>query len=465
MFAPAPFPALSIRRVAQAGVMILGLPGLLWGQQAPSGLDHDFPQGIVETLPPDEASSALASGQPLAPELGAALAGENTTLGTNDIVTRLPLSTNRLVSQPLAVRSPRDPLAERSRPKARVQFQIRGGVEHNDNVFISDEDEVDDVVFTVAPTLAVNAGDFRQQEASYLSAAYTATGSAYAGNEADESLDHLLHVSGQLKRKKTSIPYEAQFTHETGSFVDVGSRDTVDTYGGRIGLDHTISSKLSLGVSGEYSATDYRLFADSDQYLVDAYVNYHPSRKTTLSGVYRYSNAKTEGSESQSFNAALARAVINPTAKLNALFEAGVAVSSLDKGDRSDFIYRLALAYQPNRRQRFTLSALRQPSTSAFTVGSGYIENGVQLTFEQALGKKTRLVLNGGYQLQDYFAAEEGVSIDRRDDYFVFSTLLAYDINSQWQAELYYFYSDNDSNRSHLEFSNQRVGMGLTWSY
>lgn len=453
-------------------LLALGVASLLGAPFASHAQDSgitdsvtELPQTLEDTLEPDEESQALSSSQALAPELGASLAGEEVTLETTDIATRLSLSTNRTTSQPLAVRTPRDPLSRRTQPRSKVEFQVRGGVEYDDNVFITQDDKVDDVAITVSPTLAVNSGDFRRRQASYISAAYTATGVYYVDDTTDEQLDHAGQVSGQWKRKRATVPFQLQYTRETGSFIDVAGRDTAEDFGGRIGLDYELSSKFAVGVSGEYAATNYELFADSDQYLVDAYLSYQPSRKVILSGVYRYRDAKTDGSDNQTYNAGIARATLLPNSKWRGVVEGGVAFSQLSKGDRSDFIYRLALAYQPNTKQRFSVEAGRRPSTSAFTAGSGYIENGIRMTYEQALGSRTRLVLDGGYQMQDYFAAEEGVSIDRRDEFFTFSALLAYDLSTHWQAEVYYTYSDNDSNDPLVGFDNQRIGMGLTWTY
>lgn len=430
--------------------------------QTTEDLAPPFPRSLADTLPAEEETSALAIEDPLAPGLGAALAGEDTIL---ERTTAPPPFAAQPLSRPGALRSPKDPLQERRRKKSAFGFQIRSSVEYNDNVSISSDDPEGDVVIILAPTLSANAGDYREQQATYLSAAYTATGSAYTSGSTEDTFDHLLEVSGQWKHKKTTMPFQAHFTRESGAYLDLGGRDTATSYGGRLGVEHALSSKLSLGVSGEYAATDYELFADFYTYIADAYVKVHFSRKTALSGVYRYRFSKTEDAAGQTYQALLMRLDARPTAKISGLAEAGAAFGRFDNSRRTDLIYRLALAYQPNRRQRLSLEAIRQPDTSAFTVGSGIISNGVQLVFEQAIGKKTRLILNGGYQLQDYFAAEEGVSTDRKDEYLSFSALLVYEINPHWQAELHYAYGNNDSNESLLGFNNQRAGVGLTWTY
>ena len=38
-------------------------------------------------------------------------------------------------------------------------------------------------------------------------------------------------------------------------------------------------------------------------------------------------------------------------------------------------------------------------------------------------------------------------------------------LNAHWQAQVYYTYANNDSSDPLVEFDNQRVGMGLTWTY
>ena len=449
-----------------ASILALAISTMPLWAQSPGDAFGQLPSGFESSLTPDDDASALIDGGAvLAPDLGGSLTDEAPSAVGTTVVEPIPLFDQGIVGQPTVVGNTRDPLAARRKAKSNVQFQIRTGIEYNDNVFIDGQDKDDDVAFTIAPTLSVNAGDFRNQQAAYLSAAYTATGSAYLKNTTPETLDHLLQFQGQLKEKKITIPFAIQLSRETGAFLDLGGRDTAESYGGRLGIEYALGPKVSLGGAAESSMTDYEIFADFHSFLAEAYVNYRISSKTTVSGVYRFADSKTDGADNQSYQAALVRVDARPTAKINARAEAGVAFSSLSKGDRSDLIYRVGVAYQPNSKQRLSMEAVRQPSTSAFTVGSGFINNGLQVTFEQALGHKTRLLLNGGYQHQDYFAAEEGVTADRQDDFFVFSSLLAYDINPHWQAELYYTYSSNESNDTTLDFDNQQVGMGLNWIY
>jgi hypothetical protein len=338
-------------------------------------------------------------------------------------------------------------------------------VEYDNNIFIDGDSPEGDFIVVIAPRLAVNAGDYKQQQASYLSAAYTATASEYLSNTTEETLDHLVEVSGQWKRAKLTMPFAARFARETGTYLDLGTRDTAEFYDVQLGAKYRLSSKYAVGILGEYAATEYERAANFDDHLVEAYLSYNYSSKTAISTVYRYNQSQTDGADAQTYQAALLRFRTQPTRKLSGVVETGAAFSRLGNGDRSDLVYRLAFAYQPNSRQRLTLQALREPSTSSFTVGSGSINNALQLSYEHAMGNRLRLVLSGAYQLSDYFAADEGVFTDREEEYLTFSTLLAYDINPHWQAELFYTYSDNQSKDASLAFDNQRVGLGLTWLY
>lgn len=438
------------------GGAFLSMASSSYAQGLTPSLANEVPTGLVaEDLPsaliPDDDFSSTS------------LADESRPTASGEALSR-DFATERL-RQPSVVGVPRDPLSARRKTQSKVGISIRGGLEYNDNVFASNEDTEDDVVAVLAPTLSVNAGDFRGREGAYLSAAYTATASAFLNDTADNTVDHLLEVNGQWKRKRLTIPFELRAAQETGAFRDIGGRDTAQSYGGRVGLEYEASSKLSFGLSGEYSATDYDLFADFESAVAEAFVGYNVTGRLTVSGVYRYSDANAQGADGQSYQAALIRVNAQPSSKVTAFAEVGMAFSSLSKGDRNDLIYRAGVAIQPTSKQRIAFEAVRLPSTSSFTVGSGFINNGFQVTYEQALGSRTRVVLTGGYELQDYFAADEGVSTDRQDDYFSFSSLLAYDLNDHWQAQLYYTYANNDSSSPLVEFDNQRVGMGVSWTY
>lgn len=423
-------------------------------------LASELPSSLVA----DETDNALAPDEDLSAALTGSL-GADTRSSSGQVVAPVQPFENERLQQPRVAGAPRDPLSARRKTKSKVYVSVRAGIEYNDNVFASGDDEESDVVAILAPTLSVNAGDFRGREATYLSAAYTATASAYLEDTANDTLDHLLEVGGQWKRRRLTVPFDLRVSRETGAFLDIGGRDTAESYGGRLGIEYAASSKMTFGLSGEYSTTEYSLFANFESAVAEAYVGCNVTSKLTLSGVYRYSDAKSQGSDGQSYQAALVRVNTQPNSKLTAFAEAGLAFSSLGKGDRNDLIYRVGVAMQPTSKQRIAFEAVRQPSTSSFTTGSGFINNGVQLTYEQAVGARTRFVVTGGYEMQDYFAADEGTSTDRADDYFVFSSLLSYDVNAHWQAQLYYTYANNDSGDPLVEFDNQRMGMGLTWTY
>ena len=289
-------------------------------QRPVSALASDFPSSLVA----DETDNALAPDEELSAALTGSL-GDDTRSSSGQVVVPERLFENERLQQPRVTGTPRDPLSARRKTKSKVYVSVRGGIECNDNVFASGDNEESDVVAILAPTLSVNAGDFRGREATYLSAAYTATASAYLEDTANDTLDHLLEVGGQWKRKRLTIPFDLRVWRETGAFLDIGGRDTAESYGGRLGIEYAASSKMTFGLSGEYSTPDYSIFADFESAVAEAYVGYNVTSKLTLSGVYRYSDAKAQGADGQSYQAALVRVNAQPNAKVTAFAEAGLA--------------------------------------------------------------------------------------------------------------------------------------------
>ncbi len=419
--------------------------------------------GIIEALRPGgaEVTTQPLSASPATPLGSAGSVGESISAPSGVTSIGGTLFDDLAVD----VGRPRDRLSPQTLPESPLEFELNSSIEYNDNIFIDAEDEVSDAVFVISPTLRLSGGDYQKRQAAFLTAAYTATGTVYVDDTADETLDHLVELIGQWRHNKLSVPVRANFSRRTSAFVDIGDRDTATAYSLGGGLDYQISSKLSAGFLVDYFARDYERFADSDTTLVDAYINYRISDKTETGLIFRYSDSGIDGAASQKYQAGLARVRYLPSNKLRLEAEVGAAFSDLQRGNRADLIYRLAAIYQPSARRRFALEARRQPSTSSFTIGSGFINNGLQLSYTQAIANKLRLQLTGGYQVQDYFSADEGVTIDRKDDYFLLSSLLSYQINRDLSANFYYSFINNDSTDPLVEFDNQRAGVGLNWTY
>jgi len=102
-----------------------------------------------------------------------------------------------------------DPLAPKRQPKTCVVIGVRSSIEYNDYIF-TDNDNEDEVVAMLVMALGVNTGDFRKQEAAYLSAAYTATELAYINNTTEETVIHLLEAEDQQGRGKLTVPFTRQ---------------------------------------------------------------------------------------------------------------------------------------------------------------------------------------------------------------------------------------------------------------
>ena len=110
-------------------------------------LASDFPSGLVV----DETENLLTPDEDLSSSLSGSLAGE-TRSSSGLVVSPAPLFDNERLQQPRVAGDPRDPLSARRKTKSKVGVSVRGGVEYNDNIFATADDEESDVVAILAPS-------------------------------------------------------------------------------------------------------------------------------------------------------------------------------------------------------------------------------------------------------------------------------------------------------------------------
>src|SRR5206468_12841756 len=99
---------------------------------------------------------------------------------------------------------------------------------------------------------------------------------------------------------------------------------------------------------------------------------------------------------------------------------------------------------------------------SGFLADQDFAHTYVVARFQQRLFRRVYLGLACGYETSDYFAAREGVSAPRNDDYWFIEPSVDVLITRWLSAGAYYLHRDDSSSIDCFSFYDNQVGVRAT---
>jgi len=174
---------------------------------------------------------------------------------------------------------------------------------YNDNIFISESNEQEDFIFTIAPGVAVGRGEFRSELANlssyqnrfdpdrsemvastnYIFLHYVPSVTLFADHSGENSFDNDVTLDGQYEWKRLTIGLKGRFQTLNVPDVDLGARVKRNLFTGALTSKYDYSAKTSFEFNLFNSIRDYAGDrVDTVEYRAQAWVNYQARPKITL---------------------------------------------------------------------------------------------------------------------------------------------------------------------------------------
>ena len=367
-----------------------------------------------------------------------------------------------------------------------VFFNGSAGVRWTSNLFRDDDDEIDDIVWTLSPGFEVNVG----RGASNADFSVITSYDILRYDERDDLDVELFDISavGSYKASRWdmngSLGYSERQTTTGDTNVQTDDLITSDRYRGRLEGEYRVSPKFSFGSGVRYAATEYTSFEgrfnDRTNYKVPLDVFYELTPKVDLSLGYQYGLTEVDGRQrifdegtpdqqtlivqgyetDTHFLNVGARGNLLP--KLNGFFKVGFRTrDSESTTDRIVGSISGSRPLGPNPRNRdgndgmlgldadFTWSATPKLTTALrlsrdFGVagdGNATENTSVDVNASYSLSPKWALSGNLGYTLREYQDDD-----DREDDQYRAGLRASYRMNEHWRFSTGYAYDENASN-------------------
>ena len=367
-----------------------------------------------------------------------------------------------------------------SRWKISPHFELRAT--YDDNIFITPDNQVEDLIITAAPGIGFGYWDDEEEMARYLerkgSASvigkgagsfllldYTAILLGFAETSSQNAFDQDGQFAWQWKFEKLTIGGGVHAESKSETNADVGGRIRRKTIKTEVRAGYQLTEKTALDIALFNEYNDPEDFVRTVEWRGEAYVGYAVTPLVKLGLGLAAGRVDVEAGEERTFEQVFAAATYSMSEKLEVGARAGVEFRQSDglSGDATSPIFELRAVWTPAAETRVGLEAYRRVETSAFRPDQDILRTGVALTFQRELRGGFHFTFEGGYEVSDY--TEGGSAADRTDRHFFVRPGVLYNFARWGNASVTYVHRRNDSNRSASSFDNNQVSVQVSLIY
>lgn len=334
-----------------------------------------------------------------------------------------------------------------------IHFVGSTGLQWSSNVFRTDNNEQDDLMWTLTPGFEVNFGRGASNADFSILTEYEIR--RYADlNDLDTELFRI-QANGAYRTSRLDLSGSVYFREQKTSTGDISfPTDLVesDNTGGQVNGEYRFSPKFSFGAGFKYSKTEYKapfdaFLSDRERFDVPFDLFYELTPKVDLSVGYSYSESDVDSrtsppapgytTEDHFFNVG-ARGNLLP--KLTGFFKVGYRTRDSDRANSStDSTLGLDadLTWATTPKLTNTLGLSRDFGVS----GEGFSSENTSISISSIYSINSYLAATAfaDYTLRDY------LQNNREDNQYRLGARLTYTLNQYWRFGAGYTYSENDS--------------------
>ncbi len=361
-------------------------------------------------------------------------------------------------------------------------FNGSSSVRWTSNLFRDEDNEEEDIVFTVQPGFELNVG-------RGLSAVDLSVVTSYEIRRYDDYDDldtELFHIAayGSYKGSRLDVSGRASFdeVQTTSGNANVDG-DLIESEGtaGSLNGEYRYSPKFSVGSGINYTKTDYKnfteSFSDRESLSIPVDIYYELTPKVDLSVGYVYSNQDVDGRvdgagnifdgydfDSHFFNVG-ARGQLLP--KLGGYLKIGynyrdsytTAINGVDLDQDSTGSFGMDADLTWAATQKLVAKLAMSRDFGASGEGNGTENTSVNTSLSYSMNAYWSASSYLRYTLRDYDFG------GREDDQYGFGLRANYTPNRYWAFSGGYAYQENDSNLADQSYDEHRVDVRATLRY
>ncbi|HMJ05771.1 MAG TPA: outer membrane beta-barrel protein [Chthoniobacterales bacterium] len=370
----------------------------------------------------------------------------------------------------------------------RFQYAFRLNLRgvYDDNIFITNENRVDDYYFAIEPGVTIGYGDIVGRDQNYIRLDYAPSIFLFVDHSDSDAVQHLIRLEGAYRfgRLTLGLSQDVHLLDGTnlgalgsgvgnsapGINLDAGGDTSVNIFNTNATFSYDLTGKTFLSGGLHVTASDYDGLIDSSSFSGNFFVNYTYSPKLVIGvgGTGGY-NWVESFNPNQTFEQANVRATYQISGKVSLNASAGVEFRQLEEsystGDNVSPVYEIGAAYQPFDGTSITARGSRRTLNSAVLVGNDYASTNITFGIRQRLLRRIYLGLAAGYENSDYFSTIQFVDGSRHDDYFFVQPAIDVTLTRFWTVGAYFLHRENESSSSAFSFYDNQVGLRTSLTY
>ena len=361
--------------------------------------------------------------------------------------------------------------AELSMRPGMLSVGLEAGVLYDDNLFLSGaSSEVDDVLFTVSPSIDISTGDAADGASHFFSLSYVPTWSFFDENSDLDDDEHVVRGLYEFNGAQSTLGLAASYEDLVGNLTEFADRVAREVVGGALSLSHELAARNLLELFAGVETIDYEDFDDADEYFGQAAWLYTVSEKFSAGPGVRYGSTEVENTPDQEFVRVLIRTEFQGSGKLSSSGNFGAEFREFDGADavedRDTFVFDVDLTYASSETLEFVVAGYRHDRASSALRNRNYVVTGASASVKLALIQALVARIEGRVENSDYYNTRMSLGEETRDDDYVEVEVgLDYAGPGALHGGVFYRYRDNDSADPAVEFENNQVGVevGLTF--
>ncbi|MCL4179454.1 MAG: outer membrane beta-barrel protein [Verrucomicrobia bacterium] len=348
--------------------------------------------------------------------------------------------------------------------------RVAASIYYDDNIETDATDEIEDLVFTLAPTISAAAIDMAEGMGKSMRLSYTPLFYLYLDEGGDlNRVDHAASIDGMLQGAKAMLGFSQRFRYTTDPVVDIGTRADRMAYDTTLRSRYPLSEKTSIEINGSLNLVDYidDIYNSWWDLSNNDWISYQYSPKLAFGLGLVFGYTSIDNFPDQTYQQALGRVVYAVAEKVDVAVSAGGEWRQFKGGvdDSLTPVWNVTAAFRPRDSTSLTLTLFQQYQASAAFGDQSYVYTGVTLSARQMFMRRLALNLSGTYANSDYEATVQGVQSTRDDDLFLIRASLDFYIRPRWTAGVFYDFQTRNSTLASYEFDRNRVGLQTAWSY
>lgn len=348
-------------------------------------------------------------------------------------------------------------------------FGINVRAEYNDNIFLEETDEEEDLVFRVDVPLEISNSKYAENQWSII---YTPRFKFYADNSDQDGVDHFVDLGWKQVFAKTSVDLGVEYDKIDGADRFASGTIARDMYKARLGVSHQYSGKSRFDFDLGFRADEFddaRLF-DRERYNTRVSWQYQVTGKIQIGPFVGYEHVSIDGESNPDQDAVSfgLRGNYQALQKTTLVGYVGAEYRDYDGGSRdSDLLPTFELGAQHQLTGKTTLTGLLYHNTRASYSDRGQSYNATGVNLVAAYAATARISARAGvsYEHDNYFGTSSANAPDLDSDYITFFAGASYVTDLGVTLGSGIRFSNNDSDTETRDFDNFILNFNASYTY